>query len=370
MKKILFALSLIFTLAACSDDEIASPEIEITTPSGGFAVDKMQWLRIAPELKNADNATYTWSLDGKEIANTVNLLYTFSEAGSHNLVFKVKNEGAETSKTFTITVNEKSYFNKITRVFDYLPAPGQSINKLPTATANDTDETMRLAAETKLTANNMISLGGFGGYVTFGFDHTIINKEGNDFIVLGNAFENNAEPGIIMVSYDANGNGKADDEWYEIAGSEYNKPTTIKNYEITYYKPESEPVSPTELNYIKWTDNQNQTGYISKNQYNKQSYYPLWKGATLTFKGTFLKSNLEKKSFWVTPAYEWGYADNWSNMDEKAQIDISWAVDKNGKSVKLAAIDFIKVYSSNRAENSSTGEVSTEVSGFTDLNLK
>ena len=93
MKKILFALSLIFTLAACSDDEIASPEIEITTPNGGFAVDKMQWLRIAPELKNADNATYTWSLDGKEIANTVNLLYTFSEAGSHNLVFKLKNEG-------------------------------------------------------------------------------------------------------------------------------------------------------------------------------------------------------------------------------------------------------------------------------------
>ena len=33
-------------------------------------------------------------------------------------------------------------------------------------------------------------------------------------------------------------------------------------------------------------------------------------------------------------------------------------------------VDFIKVYSSNRAENSSTGEVSTEVSGFTDLNLK
>lgn len=370
MKKILIALSLILALTACSNDEIASPEIVIAEPTGGFTIDKMQWLRIQPEIKNGNDATYSWTLDGKEISTTSNLLHVFAEAGTYAIAFKAKNEGGEKTKTFAITVNEKSYLNRISRVFDYLPAPGQSINKLPAATATDTDETMRFAAETKLTTNNMISLGGFGGYVTFGFDHTIINKEGNDFIVLGNAFENNAEPGIIMVSYDSNGNGKADDEWYEIAGSEHTKQTTIKNYEITYYKPASEPVNGSEPNYIKWTDNQKQEGFISKNQYNKQSYFPLWKGATITFKGTFLKSNLEKKSFWVTPAYEWGYADNWSNADVKAQIDISWATDKDGKTVKLNGIDFIKVYSSNRAENSSTGEVSTEVSGFTDLNLK
>lgn len=370
MKKILFALSVILSLTACSDDEIASPEIELTEPNGGYTIDKMQWLRIQPEIKNSNEATFSWTLEGNEISNTADLFYVFGQAGNYNITLNAKNAGGEISKTFAVTVNEKTYLNKITQVFEFFPAPGQFTNKYPAATATDTEETMRAKAEMNLIANNFVSLGGFGGFVTFGFDHTIINKEGNDFIVLGNAGLNMAEPGIIMVSYDANGNGKADDEWYEIAGSEYNKETTIKNYEMTYYKPETEPAPRTsKLDYIKWTDNQGQTGYISKNQFHDQSFYPLWKGASVTYKGTFLKSNLEKKSFWQTPAYEWGYADNWANTDVKAQINIDWAVDKDGKSVKLQGIDFVKVYNSNRAENPSTGEVSTEVSGFTDLNL-
>ncbi|MCG9791296.1 PKD-like domain-containing protein [Flavobacterium algicola] len=369
MKKIIFALSLILSLTACSEDEIAAPEISITEPTGGFAIDKMKWLRIQPEVKNSQDITYSWLLDGTEVAMSSNFEYVFAAAGTHTIQLTAKNAGGITTKTFMVTVNEQTYINKITKVFEYLPAPGQFINVLPIATTDDTAETMRVKAEEKLTANSMITLGGFGGYVIFGFDHTVINKEGNDFIVLGNAFANNAEPGIIMVSNDANGNGLADDEWYEIAGSEYNKDTTIKNYEITYYKPATEPANASEPNYIKWVDNQGQTGYLSKNAYHKQTYYPSWKGETLTLKGTFLKSTMAKTSYWITPAYEFGYADNWSNTDAKSQIDISWAVDKDGKAVQLKGIDFVKVYNSNRAENSSTGEQSTEVAGFKDLNI-
>lgn len=388
MKKILFALSVILSLTACSNDEnitpetvipeiplpeIPSPEIILVEPENGFSIDKMQWFRIQAEIKNLNNATFTWSLEGKEIATTANLIYVFAEAGTYNLEFKAKNSVGEISKKIILKVTDKTYSNKITQVFDFFPAPGQFINTLPAATATDTDETMRVKAENALTSGSMISLGGFGGYVTFGFDHTVINKEGNDFIVLGNAYVDWSEPGIIMVSYDANGNGKADDEWYEIAGSEYNKETTIKNYEMTYYKPEAEPTNLNEPNYIKWTDNQGKTGYVAKNQYHKQSFYPLWKGSSITFKGTFLKSNIYDKSGkgtnWANPAYEWGYADNWANADVRAQINIDWAVDKNGKAVKLQGIDFIKVYNSNRAEGGWLGEVSTEVSGFTDLNL-
>lgn len=114
----------------------------------------------------------------------------------------------------------------------------------------------------------MISLGGFGGYVVVGFDHTITNVTGKrDFRVLGNAFYSAAnpdsdapeggscEPGVIMVAYDKNQNGMPDeDEWYEIAGSAHedaalelwydkavaagNDVETYRNYEITYYRPE------------------------------------------------------------------------------------------------------------------------------------
>lgn len=61
----------------------------------------------------------------------------------------------------------------------------------------------------------MISLGGFGGYVVVGFDHTIANVVGKrDFRVLGNAFYSadnpdinapeggSCEPGVVMVAYD------------------------------------------------------------------------------------------------------------------------------------------------------------------------
>ena len=74
----------------------------------------------------------------------------------------------------------------------------------------------------------MITLGGFGGYVTVGFDHTIQNVEGlRDFRVLGNAFYANAnpnpdapeggscEPGGIMVAYDPDNLGPDNVQWYE-----------------------------------------------------------------------------------------------------------------------------------------------------------
>ena len=260
--------------------------------------------------------------------------------------------------------------NGITKVFEYVPAPGQYINKMPAATADDTPETMRQKAEEALKRGSVISLGGFGGYVVFGFDHTIVNKEGADFVVLGNAFAGSSEPGVIMVSFDANANGLPDDEWYEIAGSEYHKPTTVINYKITYYKPESEPDNPNEPNYIRWTDNLGQEGYISKNHFNTQTYYPAWAGDSYTLEGTFMEATVNNQSGnWTSPPYDWGYADNYPNSDIKAQIDIDWAVDKNGNHVKLEGIDFVKVYTGNRAEVGWLGEISTEVAGFVDLNL-
>lgn len=272
-----------------------------------------------------------------------------------------------------VTEPDASYINGITRVFEYVPAPGQFVNDLPEATIEDTAETMRQKAEKALRDGMVVSLGGFGGYVVFGFDHTIVNREGADFVILGNAIPTWAEPGVIMVSYDANGNGLPDDEWYEIAGSEYHKPTTIKDYEITYHKNKTEPAYPILQHYIRWTDNQGKTGYISKNSNHVQPYYPLWMGSSYTLKGTYMKENLYQSSdasrIWVSSPLDWGYADNWLNNDAKAEIDIDWAVDKNGDPVKLKGIDFVRVHTGNRAEGGWLGEISTEVAGFIDLNL-
>ena len=79
----------------------------------------------------------------------------------------------------------------ISRVYDFRPAPGQFINTLPPWTEGDTEEDMISKANDCLVDNNqeMICLGGFGGYVVFGFDHPIVNVRGEyDMQIDGNAF--------------------------------------------------------------------------------------------------------------------------------------------------------------------------------------
>ncbi|WP_436414606.1 PKD domain-containing protein [Petrimonas sp.] len=283
----------------------------------------------------------------------------------------------------------------ITRVFEYSPAPGQFVNKMPKYEAGDTPETMAKKAQDAIAYNKRgtISLGGYGGYIVVGFDHIVENKsEKRDFQILGNAFwdtsgspdsrSGSSEPGIVMVSVDANKNGLPDDEWYELAGSEYKKPETIKNYRITYFKPDENktPVphekykEVTDAEYIKWNATGNTTGYMHKNQFHTQSYWPQWiKGNEITFTGTKLTDNCVNESgtgqHFVLNAYDWGYADNAPNNNEASKMDIDWAVDKNGNSVKLAGIDFVKIYTAVNQQCGWIGETSTEIMGITDLHI-
>jgi hypothetical protein len=109
---------------------------------------------------------------------------------------------------------------------------------LPKYEEGDTWEDMAHKAQENLTNDEVVSLGGYGGYIIFGFDHMVENHAGKmDFHILGNASYSNTsnpdasrkggscESGVVMVSYDANGNGLPDDEWYELAGSEYGSTT-------------------------------------------------------------------------------------------------------------------------------------------------
>ena len=288
---------------------------------------------------------------------------------------------------------EKERRNHVTKVFEFTPSVGQLVNTLPKYEKGDTEQTMLQKAEQALTTktgDGIVSLGGFGGYITLGMNETIENKAGlRDFRVLGNTFslqgtitpssntEGSSEPGIIMVAYDSNKNGKPDDnEWYEIAGSEYYKDTTTKNYEITYFKPDAEKEQQTGFikDYLYWEDNQGNSGYKSKNAFHFESYFPLWTSKTsITFKGTLLASNAvdvnNDGSFWSMISYDYGYADNAPNNSNQSTIDIDWAVDKQGNKVKLPGVDFIKIYSGINQEVGAIGEISTEVMGIQNLHL-
>lgn len=250
----------------------------------------------------------------------------------------------------------------------------------------------------------MISLGACGGYVVVGFDHPVVNVKGDyDFQIFGNAFLSNqygsggsSEPGIVMVSYDANGNGLPDDPWYELAGSEYNSPKTQHNYTITYYKPDENKVKTPDPNnksiidntYIRWTSNDvnpdSVSGYVYKNSFHAQSYWPQWaEGETITFTGSKLCNNATDESgkgtYWVQWNKGWGYVDNRPDYDPyspRPDLDsaamnrgfkIDWAVDANGVPVHLPMVHFIKVHNAVNQYCGWIGETSTEVAGGIDF---
>lgn len=283
----------------------------------------------------------------------------------------------------------------ISRVWEYQPAPGQFINLLPEWEEGDNQNLIRLKAEEAIADNQqgMISLGGFGGYVVFGFDHLVLNSGNYDFKILGNAFVANsnpntdrhgqggsAEPGVVMVSFDSNKNGKPDDEWYELAGSEYHNPLTVHNYRITYYRPLPDHV-PTpdqeqkfliDTTYIRWKDSNGTVGYIPHSSYHTQSYWPEWIDAdSLVFTGTLLPPNAIDESgngsYYVLYSYDYGYADNYPNAADESNMKISWAVDKDGNPVKLPGINFVKVYTGLNQLAGWLGETSTEIMGAEDL---
>lgn len=277
----------------------------------------------------------------------------------------------------------------LSRVYDYKPAPGQFINELPEYEEDDTHEKMLEKVAENLCGEErpgMISLGGFGGYVVVGFDHPVVNVSGEyDFKLFGNAFSaesaakgGSCEPGAVMVSVDTNGNGLPDDEWWELAGSEYAKDSTKHGFEITYYKPENghtadpDPSNSaiTDRKYVRWTTNyaDEAEGYIQKVTFHTQPYYPQWiDEEQLTFTGTRIANNAElMNGTYFLSFMDYGYVDNRPNNTDPG-FNIDWAVDADGNAVNLTHIDFIKVYTAVNQQCGWIGETSTELCGGLDL---
>ena len=278
------------------------------------------------------------------------------------------------------TSNSSKY---ISRIFDYVPAPGQFIN---TGLGN-MEATKSVIGQAN---QGLISLGAFGGFITFGFDHSVENIKGPDIGIFGNPLtavgSEWSEPAIVMVMQDLNRNGLPDDgNWLELVGSEYTN--GIKNYRITYYNPKNT------RDDILWKDNQGKQGYVLRNMFYGQQYYPLWakNQEELTLTGTLLKSTLLDGDVITNKPFSWGYADNGSDDYKLMQqdkgtaynvFDISNAVDATGQKVALNYIDFVKVYTAqnsngnpyepdkNDARSRYLGEISAEFGGAIDLKLQ
>lgn len=262
-------------------------------------------------------------------------------------------------------------------VVDYSPAPGQFINEIPEYTTGDTKKTIASKVEKALNSGELISLGAWGGNITLKLRTPITNLAGKpDFRVLGNAYYSgitvsgekfgSAEPGIVSVMKDTNGNGIPDDgAWYELKGDKTD--AGIDNYSVTYYPPDD---NATDEQYIRWESSDGDSGWINRvSAYHTQPFFPQWMPAgPLSFTGRRLPDNgIYDPS---SPRYPYqlkiydGYADSHPNDTEASALDIGNAVDPSGKPVDLDRIDFIKIYTGVLQTNGMLGECSTEISGI------
>ena len=301
-----------------------------------------------------------------------------------------------------LSASAQEHSKYIQAVDEYRPAPGQYVNDVPEYEAGDTEADMirkcneRIAGLGPIDAH-LVALGGWGGYITFHFDHPIVNIPGQrDFAVWGNAYQEQTnqvfggmnEAGIVMVSKDNNGNGLPDDTWYEISGScdVDSLGKVVYGYEVTYHR--------NPMGNIPWTDNKGNSGTIDRvDAWHTQEYYPEWLPDGLTFKGTRLPNNMIDLSekvertwsqwYYVLVGFRYGYADNLPNFTNNADItsyniegcgiDISWAVDEQRQPVTLDHIDFVRVYTGLNQKCPAPnwwGETSTEIISAEDLHLE
>ena len=358
-----------------------------------YTIERMRTLILHPEYEGEH---YAWRMGDEVISTNRDLIFCQAEAGTYHLQLEIHNDypfyQIKHNTTIVVWDEQVAYSPYISTVLEYNPAPGQFVNTMPQYEEGDTYATMLRKVEESITGTNriLISLGAWGGYVTFAFDHSVVNSpEQADFLIEGNSFYASAtskggssEPGIVMVSIDINQNGLPDDPFYQLAGSEYTTPSTIHQYSLTYHRtPVDHTPQPdkknsiTDSTYIRWTDNQNQSGYLHKNTFHMQEYFPQWLAdSTLTFVGSRLPDNAYdpngKGAYWVQQPFEYGYADCHPNDSiARCSFDMDWAVTEDGNPIHLPCVDFVRVYTGVFQQCGWTGEISTEISFARDLNF-
>lgn len=371
-----------------------------------YTTPRCRILNIEPAVTGFDqNPHYRWTVKAPDAAEAVEagtervLPFIQLRTGDYAVSLTLTDDsGIEVSASTTVRVETEAeaYSPYIAEVVEYRPAVFDS--RLLSSGMSPTD-TPSSALET--VASNIVNkdfdeynqkgaqLGSLGGYIVFRFDHTVMNiADCCDFrIGSGVGVQARPTPGIVYVAFDRNANGQPDEEeWYELAGSEYGKTTTRTNVKIVYDRPASFPVSapsaPVE-NYLSWTINDAEHGSIDLDMmmfmWQGMPQWPYWlregeEGQTMTFEHLVqLPANITVSGGNPSPAtfYAYGYACNSNPRNRaKSSFDIDWAVDREGNKVHLPGIDFVKVQTGALQLVGNYGISGTIINSAIDLHLK
>ena len=319
-------------------------------------------------------------MTGSEEASTV---FTAQAEGRHVVTLTNPRDGSQQEVVINVCPPAGTHRRSsegqamVNRVYEYMPAPGHQVNGyIITGKAYPSDCTHEQACDSVLAHFSRkwsVSLGAQGGYLIAGFDHSVPNSGGYDLCIKGNPFSYQSEPGIIWVSQDDNGDGLPNDQWFELAGSEYGTDNHSVEYAITYYRPEKAKSA------VGWRDANNDTGYIPYMSYwNPSAYY--WQPWVEGTQHTYFGSRLRDRSTYENgisdiPPYDWGYADNLGDLidgpaGQMGYYKISNARTWDGRPANLEYIDFVKVQTAQTGATPNLGEISTEVYYISDYHLE
>ena len=158
-----------FKVEVCSPDQI---DFNWTFLQDEYNMSSGRTIQIKPvDIKNAQDAIYTWSVNNKQVQSGASdsYLFTSDQEGEHTIKVEMKNSYILVTQTLKVNVcpPEGTYQRKINatssasmnKVYEFLPAPGQFVNE------NYTVTTMAEActyAEERINQTAYVSLGGIG----------------------------------------------------------------------------------------------------------------------------------------------------------------------------------------------------------------
>lgn len=371
-KLIYFLMLLTAVFTACSDDDNDNPSdgdrVKVTLQSE-YQTTSFKVVKVSPTIEN-QNLNYKWILTKNPVDNvTDSLLSTTKDlefiavySGDYELKLEVtdgNNIGSQTTIIKVSDENERAKYDPfITKIYDFEPAPGTLANDLYLENGYTKEDMMKIALGRidSTSVGYQLDLGSFGGSIVVGFDHTVPNILGQkDFRIYGTNEIKSATPiapGLIFVAYDKNRNSKPDDdEWFEIKGSAHDSNMVTNNFTITYHRPAPDK-APVQIGSNDWfydresvlcKNNDGESFYMAVGKLNKE-LCPRWnKSDVFSYAGRRIKINIKSShtgqyTLFSYDMLDWGYA-NAIDPD----IDIDWAIDKDGNKVHLPGIDFIKV---------------------------
>lgn len=285
------------------------------------------------------------------------------------------------------------------RVLEFAPAPGQFVNH---PDFSDPGRALGPPSGGGTSAPNntsVVSLGGFGGYIVLGFDHTVVddtlNPFGMDAVVFGNAYwvggnpnRHWAECATIEISVDENGNGLADDPWFLIPGSHISHPLSqfvIEQWDDDikdeHYPPDDESWIPAGYSGTWETDafalpvvlfgatvviNPTANGN-SEGIYGYGDYSPTLVLGDLNGDGVVDDATRTPGHFYTTPddPRRVGMTTGSGGGDA---FDIAWAIDPfTGSAPELYGFDFIRLTSAVDSVSPILGEKSAEIDAVADV---